>query len=388
MRHSDSLPLAAILAADSSAAMQAVGRAVRQRLEAAGGKIVLAGSGELGRAALDASRKAGLDAVAFTDNDAEKSGTEVSGIPVVSPAEAVRNFSDEAIFVITVYTSESLWAQFRGLGVEPISFARLAWTFPDAFLPYWCLDRPETIPRNEQLIRRVFEFWADDASRAEYLAQLQWRTALAPELLGGHSPSSETLFAPDLISLTDHESFVDCGAFDGDTIARFLALTDGRARSIAAFEPDTVNFSKLAKLVAGLPGSLPSRTHLFPNALGSAPGRIRFNTMGTVRSAAGAGRSWVAVANLDETADSFAPTFIKMDIEGAEPDAIRGASRIIRRHQPIMAVCLYHAPRHLWEIPLLLKELLPSYRLHLRRYSNDCWEQVCYAVPPHRSSPS
>jgi len=49
-----------------------------------------------------------------------------------------------------------------------------------------------------------------------------------------------------------------------------------------------------------------------------------------------------------------------------------------------MAICLYHAARHLWEIPLLIKEILPSYHLYLRRYSNDSWEQICYAIPSHR----
>ena len=290
-----------------------------------------------------------------------------------------------ALFAITVYTSESLWAQFRGLGVEPISFARLAWAFPTSFMPYYSVDDPQIIPQNAGEIRRLFEFWADDASRAEYLAQLQWRTTLDPEVLGGQCPPVDTLFAPDLISLTDHESFVDCGAFDGDTLAQFLTRTQGRFQSITAFEPDALNFARLEKLVADLPGAQPAAVHLFPNALGSAPGRTRFDFTGTVGSTLGAGEGWVEVVTLDQTAGAFAPTFIKMDIEGSEPEAIRGASEVIRRHQPIMAVCLYHTTRHLWEIPLLIKELLPAYSLYLRRYSNDCWEQICYAIPPHRS---
>ncbi|MGA3172244.1 MAG: FkbM family methyltransferase [Chthoniobacteraceae bacterium] len=383
MSHSQSLDT--LLSADPAPAVQAIASDLHRRLDAVGGNLVLAGSGELGRATLKAVRQAGLNPVAFTDNNAEKSGTEVSGVPVMTPVEAVRRFQGTSLFAITVYTSGSLWTQFRGLGVEPISFARLAWTFPASFMPYYSVDDPQIIPRNAVEIRRLFGFWTDDASRAEYLAQLQWRTTLDPEVLGGQCPPADTLFAPDLISLTDHESFVDCGAFDGDTLAQFLARTKGRFKSIAAFEPDALNFARLEKLAADLPGGQPATVHLFQNALGSAPGRTRFDFTGTVGSTLGSGEGWVEVVTLDQTAGAFAPTFIKMDIEGSEPEAIRGASEIIRRHQPILAVCLYHATRHLWEIPLLIKDLLPAYRLYLRRYSNDCWEQICYAIPPHRS---
>jgi len=381
--HSDTLN--AILSADTSEAMRAVAEAIRQRLDAVGGKLILMGSKDLGRAALKASRKAGLNPLAFTDNNPEKVGTTVDGLQVISPAEAVRRYRGDAVFVITVYTSESLWAQACGLGVEPVSFTRLAWTFSDAFLPYYGLDDPRIISRNANEIRSCMDVWADETSRAENLAQLQWRTTLKPEVLGGHCPAVDTLFAPDLVVLNDHESFVDCGAFDGDTVKQFLGRTEGKFQFITAFEPDRVNFSKLEKLTAGLPGANPFNIHLFPNALGSEPGRIRFDTTGTVGSAAGCGEGWVDVVALDDTAEAFAPTFIKMDIEGAEPEAIRGAARLIRRHQPLMAVCLYHATRHLWEIPLYLKSVLPSYNLHLRRYSNDCWELICYAIPPGRS---
>ena len=382
-RHSDVLD--ALLSADPAPGMWTVASALRTQLDAVGGRVILAGAGVLGMATLKAARKAGLIPVAFTDNNAARSGTDVSGVPILTPSEAVRTYMHDAVFVITVYTSESLWAQFRQLGVEPVSFTRLAWTFPDAFLPYYGVDDPRIIPGAADEIRRVFGFWDDEASRVEYLAQLKWRTTLEPEVLGGYSPAVDTLFAPDLIALNDHESFVDCGAFDGDTVTQFLGRTQGRFQSVTAFEPDSVNFSKLEKLVAKIPGTLPSNVHLFPKALGSEPGRIRFDNTGTVESSVGGGEGEIDVVTLDQVAEAYAPTFLKMDIEGAEPQAIRGAARLIRRHQPIMAICLYHATQHLWEIPLLIKELVPGYSLYLRRYSNDCWEQICYAIPPGRS---
>jgi hypothetical protein len=73
-----------------------------------------------------------------------------------------------------------------------------------------------------------------------------------------------------------------------------------------------------------------------------------------------------------------------MDIEGAEPEALAGAARTMARCRPVMAVCVYHRCDHLWIIPQLLKAANPDYRIFLRRYAEDCWETVCYAVPPER----
>jgi hypothetical protein len=78
------------------------------------------------------------------------------------------------------------------------------------------------------------------------------------------------------------------------------------------------------------------------------------------------------------------PTYIKMDIEGAEYRALLGCRQVIAKHLPILAICLYHRQEDLWSIPLLVRSISDQYSLFLRRYSDECWEQVCYAVPKER----
>jgi hypothetical protein len=89
---------------------------------------------------------------------------------------------------------------------------------------------------------------------------------------------------------------------------------------------------------------------------------------------------------LDEILGDASPTMIKMDIEGSELDALGGASRIITSHKPVLAICLYHRPEHLWEIPVWLKRAEPEAGLYVRSYAVDGWESVCYAVPPGRGT--
>ena len=76
---------------------------------------------------------------------------------------------------------------------------------------------------------------------------------------------------------------------------------------------------------------------------------------------------------------------IKMDIEGAEYDALLGARKVIERDKPILAICVYHTQNDIWRIPLLIREMLPEHKLYLRAYEGDGFQTVAFAVPPHRT---
>jgi hypothetical protein len=73
--------------------------------------------------------------------------------------------------------------------------------------------------------------------------------------------------------------------------------------------------------------------------------------------------------------------FIKMDIEGSELEALKGAKNTIKNQKPRLAISVYHKPEDIFEIPLYLKELVPAYKFYLR---HDCLvnltETVLYAM--------
>ena len=79
-------------------------------------------------------------------------------------------------------------------------------------------------------------------------------------------------------------------------------------------------------------------------------------------------------------------TFIKMDVEGFELRALQGAEGLIRRDQPLLAICGYHKQSDLWEIPLYMKNILPDHHILLRNYVGII-EYVFYAVPKNRVLP-
>ena len=89
----------------------------------------------------------------------------------------------------------------------------------------------------------------------------------------------------------------------------------------------------------------------------------------------------IRTAAIDDIVDkNDRVTFIKMDVEGAELESLKGARKLIKRDCPKLAVCIYHRPEDMITLPLYIKSLVPEYKLYLRSYSNSDNEMVLYAV--------
>ena len=189
-------------------------------------------------------------------------------------------------------------------------------------------------------------------------------------------------FPPELCSLTDAEVFVDCGAYDGDSIRSFLDQPIKAFKRIYGFEPDPSNFRKLEEQVS----LCTERESIMLQcaAVGDHAGTVTFSGDGNEASSVGNGDMVVNCVTLDEVFSGTEPTYIKIDIEGAELDALNGARAVIERCSPVLAVCAYHQQDHLWKIPLLIQSMNPHYSFFLRPYLVEGWDLVCYAIPKSR----
>jgi FkbM family methyltransferase len=344
----------------------------------------------MGRKLLAGLRRVGIEPLAFSDNSSAIWGTRIEGIEVLSPTDAAKRFGDRAIFVIAIWgrgSSDPMSGRFRKLrelGCQRVTgFGALFWKYPEIFLP--CLpamDLPHKVLEQAAAVRRAFGLLADDRSRLEFVAQLRWRLFFDFDALP--DPVGEPIYFPDLVKLHDEEVYVDCGAYDGDTIKDFLIRTESRFRGVVAFEPDPISLGRLKEMIDGLPEGVRGRIRVVPAAAGAQKGVIRFAATGELGSAKGGGDLEVALTTLDEAFAADAPTFIKMDIEAAEPEALRGARNLIRCHAPVLAICAYHQQDHLWTLPNLIGDLNPEYRVFLRPHIQQVEDLVCYAVPPHR----
>ena len=335
--------------------------------------VVIFGAGNLGRRVAQAIRP-----VLFCDNNGALWGTDWEGIPIESPATAVQRYPN-ATFINAIWhpsrteTMADRTRRLKSLGASNvIPFSALLADYGDALLPHWFWEQPTYYAQHEDEIQRARALM-DPNGRDEFDRQMQLR-------LG--NPSDQVIdsgvqyFPGDLFQLGRNEVFLDCGAYDGDTIAEFRRFTGDHFEKVVAFEPDPQNFAALESAIHGIPGIT-----LHPYATGSRRETVCFTIAGTASKISSTGACEVEVVRLDDVLEGVAPTYIKLDIEGSEPATIEGGSKTIGRHRPKVAVCLYHAPDHLWSIPLRLSELLPDSRFTLRTYVADGWECVCYCIP-------
>jgi hypothetical protein len=93
------------------------------------------------------------------------------------------------------------------------------------------------------------------------------------------------------------------------------------------------------------------------------------------------GNAHIQCVAMDQAIPTFAPTLIKMDIEGFEPKALRGAATTLRQYRPALAISVYHEPDHLWEIPLYLDSLKIDYDMFLRGHWHNGYGTVLYCLP-------
>ena len=352
-----------------------------------GKSIILVGAGELGKHTLKGLLKIGIKPLAFTDNNKKLWGTKIDKIKVMSPQEAADNFKDNAVFVITVYNGSSLLQQMRNLQCKFISpFTYLFLKYSDIFLPYFNIDVPDVMFSETNEIQKALNLWADNHSKTEYIAQFQWRILRDFYAVWNKTPTNELYFPKDLWTSIDKEVFIDCGAFRGDTIKNFIGNYDSVCSKIIAIEPDPENYKYLNKFISKLPENINKKIFTYPTAIGKKSGEISFDISGTVASAINSESDIkVKCSTLDSLCEGFEPTFVKIDVEGAELDVLKGAKKIISKARTIWAVCLYHRQTDLWRIPLYFNKLSDDYLFYLRRYAEESWELILYAVPKNRA---
>lgn len=186
-------------------------------------------------------------------------------------------------------------------------------------------------------------------------------------------------------------AFIDGGCYDCGISYRFAKWCGNAYSSIIAFEPDPDNYARCCKQVQ----DTPLRDFQLVNAgLSSQEGMVEFNAQGTLGSCIIPARLpaelnvpqlkteneiSIRTVALDDIVGDRTVGFIKMDIEGAEFNALHGAKNIILRDKPLLAICVYHLRGDTFAIMDYLHELLPEYHFWLRHYTTGSSDTVLYA---------
>lgn len=186
--------------------------------------------------------------------------------------------------------------------------------------------------------------------------------------------------AYDLLQLINQEIYVDAGAYDGDTIREFCDRMKAKGhdyQKIIAIEPDPKNFRKLKSFVET--SKLPDIS-LVQAAVGDQEGMMAFDDKaGRSSSLSPAGRRQVQVRRLDELIKEPV-TLLKMDVEGAEQEALEGSQNLLRQYRPRLIISAYHRSGDIMELAWQIKRINPDYHLGLRHHPYvPAWDTNIYA---------
>jgi FkbM family methyltransferase len=345
-------------------------------------KFAIYGAGRLGiRTAAFLKSEFGVSPVAFIDMKAENGKHYVDDIPVVTPCELMDNFGDIYIGIaVAEYhcaeksnsIDECLTAS--GFSRSKVVYIGTANAYPNAFIYMDHIDREKTLETIDMLY--------DSFSKEQYYSYIYarvWKTKFfAPTY-----PHSLGYCATDLFSLHKDDHVLDCGAYDGDT-ARIILSNFSDVKNITMLEPDLYSYGKLHRWIETVSDK---NLKAIPKAASNINGTIGFISMGTSASRmADDADENIECCRIDDMEFETPPTIIKMDVEGAELEALKGARNTILKYAPKLAISVYHLREDLIAIPEYILSINTQYELYLRHYESFSSELILYAKPKQGKS--
>lgn len=328
------------------------------------------GAGRLGKR-LSAALKAKGKAVEFFLDANLRKGTVIEGVPCGHKEDASHSMKEIPV-VVALHNPQAdsnlVRRQLLAEGFKRVYLLQEVIDFVPEIENFWLAPRKTSIDARE-LLAEGLALISEEKSREVFIEVLGFR------LLGNSAPTPEPdqYFPASLPLPVLPLRFVDAGAFDGDTLD-YIKSRGWTLDWCAAFEPDMENYAKLAAKHSG-------KAVLLPCALADTTGDVEFTPDGSAGHM-GKGSAWVRTVPLDLVVGHEPVNFIKMDIEGAEPLALRGSQATIRRWQPRIALASYHDPLHMATLPILLHELGYEGSFRLRSHAFNSFETVLYGIEP------
>ncbi|MHC1724168.1 MAG: FkbM family methyltransferase [Aminipila sp.] len=328
--------------------------------------LVLYGAGEIGYSVYLTLKQHGIDVACFCDKN--KIGVHnKTGLPIITPNALKNEYADANIIICSVNYANEMKQELNMLGINSKRI------FERRFLNLHEMT-PRTIEPYLEGYERAYYLLGDEKSRQVLLNRIR-SYLLSSSFL--HSTPILQYFDPEIITLGCDEVFVDGGMYVGDTAEQFFKCVNGKYTHYYGFEPDTQNLHIAKKSLQGK-----GNITIIEKGLWSNETQLCFS--GSLESSSkldDSGNNVVEVTSLDTYFnDKIPPTFIKMDIEGAELEALKGSRNLIIENKPKLAICAYHKPEDLYTLPELIKTYCDDYKFFLRHYTDSIYETVLYAI--------
>lgn len=336
--------------------------------------VYIFGAKFLGQRLANDFLKAGYNVLGFVDNNKNLKGTVINGINVFTPDELDVNDNNCIIINASLNYYREIHLQLKNMGFKNVLPYHILTAYEKIFTPEVTLESLyEDYCLNQEKYKKTFDLFEDEKSRMVLAQIIKFRQTYDMELYPQINDGIEKQYFEDFIPYKG-QPFVDGGAFDGDTVEYFQKFSTGNYKKIYLFEPDKKSFSAAKLNLAKYPN-----IEFYQKGISDSEKVLRFDARGDIGSAFSLdGSETIECIALDDIIKEE-QAFIKLDIEGAEIDAIKGSIRLIKNNSPL-AICVYHKASHIWEIPEMLRQINPNYKFYLRHYTNVFFDTVLYAV--------
>lgn len=312
----------------------------------------------------------------FADNNPMKWGTKMRGIDVLKPSNAFAIYQD-ALIVISCGEGDEIIKQLNdrfGISEDRIYI-------PD--IGVLGKNDKEYITGHIELLSLVYDRLCDEKSKAVFKSILEYKLTHDMSLISDIADDFRNQYFDDeLIHFGNNDVFLDCGGYIGDTIESYISHNKGVYKKIITFEPDGDNADVIRKNYENQNVSVQEiacwskKQELYFDKIGSGSGKIKYASSANVSD-----KIVVKADSIDDICDDENVTFIKMDIEGAEYNALVGAMDTIHRCKPTLKISAYHKQDDFLTLPFLIMSLNPDYKLYMRHYRKlSVQETVLYAL--------
>lgn len=349
--------------------------------------ICLFGAGRLGIEAYKILKNNDIKVKYFCDNNRDLWGKRIIDDAYCISTEELKKMCEKVLIIITI-ENYNIYNQLKSMNMKKIF--NIFWFKYDNrdFFDEISLDEVSEkiiilntiLEDNESkyILNKTIERWVENDC---FYNDLEAVTKMYESI-----ENQNEYFDSKIIQLKQDEVYIDVGAYDGDTIDEFLNITNNKFEKIIAFELEKKNYEKLRANVSRYSSDIQNNITLYNKGLYNTRA---FVTMTSERdnvtiSEVVKDKQDTILAEVVELSDILEKnqkvTYIKMDIEGSEMEALMGASEVIKQWKPKLAICIYHKPEHYWQIPLFIKSLVPEYKIYIRHHSKMAAQTVCYAV--------
>lgn len=349
--------------------MNIIGYDIWHRLQKTERPVIIYGTGNGADKILDEFEKNNIFPKAVCASDDHVRGQFFRGFKVRSIAYAVKEY-DAPIF-ISAFGSQrpEVISQILSLAEKHTVLCADVPVYGDNIFDL------DFFSRHSSELELLYSVLADEHSKKVFENIINFKlSGELPYLVGSYSEKEEAF---SILSLNSSESYLDLGAYRGDTIEEFLHYSGGNYRSITALEPDRKTFQKL-KLYAGDMDN----TQLFNMGIWSEDTDLSFDaSLGRGSSINSSGTQKLAVTKIDTLFRRRTVTYIKADVEGAEEKMLIGGKNVIFRDKPKLNIAIYHRSEDIFKLPLMIHSIVPDYRLYIRQHPHiPAWDLNLYAV--------